>query len=115
MRIGYLMSIAMSAAIAMPVTALAAGDHAHGRSGSGQQAAATAETIQGKGVVKALKDGKVTLSHEAIPALKWPPMTMDFTLQEPGLAQGLKVGDAVLFELRPAANGYVINAIQAAK
>jgi Cu(I)/Ag(I) efflux system protein CusF len=51
------------------------------------------------GVIKALdaKGGTVTLSHEAVPALKWPAMTMAFKIS-PELAKGLQVGQKVEFE-----------------
>ena len=39
----------------------------------------------------------VTLSHEPVPALGWPAMTMAFRLAEPALARGLKAGDRVSF------------------
>lgn len=40
-------------------------------------------------------------------------MTMDFTLEDPALTNGLKVGDAVAFELKPTGNSYVISAMKA--
>ncbi len=39
----------------------------------------------------------MTLSHGPVPALKWPAMTMTFTLADPPLARGFKVGDRVSF------------------
>ena len=43
------------------------------------------------------KKGTVTLSHEAVPTLKWPAMTMAFKIS-PELAKGIEVGQKVDFE-----------------
>ncbi len=47
-----------------------------------QPAAAQAQSITGKGVIKAIDmdSKKITIAHEAIPAVNWPPMTMRFTI-----------------------------------
>jgi len=39
-------------------------------------------SIEGKGIIKKLNltDSSLTMEHEAIPALNWPEMTMDFTV-----------------------------------
>ena len=60
---------------------------------------APAATNQTTGVIKAIdaKSGTVTLSHEAVPALKWPAMTMPFHIS-PELARGISVGQKVKFE-----------------
>ena len=52
-----------------------------------------------KGVVKELdaKKGTITLSHDAVPTLKWPAMTMAFQIT-PELAKGIEVGQKVDFE-----------------
>jgi len=57
-----------------------------------------------RGRIEALAGDQITFSHEPVPALGWPAMTMTFTLDPPGLAKGLKVGDRVAFgfEQRPA-------------
>jgi membrane fusion protein, copper/silver efflux system len=57
-----------------------------------------------RGRIEALAGDQVTFSHEPVPALGWPAMTMTFTLDPPALAKGLKVGDRVAFgfEQRPA-------------
>ena len=39
-----------------------------------------------------------SLSHGAIPTLKWGPMTMDFKLPPDGSAPKVQVGDRVSFE-----------------
>ena len=56
----------------------------------------------GMGVVKGIdaKQGMVTLDHEAIKELNWPPMNMDFKVANSKLLKGLKVGQKVEFELK---------------
>lgn len=64
-----------------------------------EEPAATAPVNRTTGVVKELdaKKGTVTLSHEAVPTLKWPAMTMAFKIS-PELAKGIEVGQRVDFE-----------------
>lgn len=73
-------------------------DHA-GHAGHAVPAAASA--IEAVGVVRAIdaKAGKVTLAHDAIPARKWPPMTMAFKVADPALLKDLAVGTKVRFKL----------------
>lgn len=51
------------------------------------------------GVVKALDaaNGTITLSHEPVPAIQWPAMTMAFKITSQ-LSAGIKVGNRVDFE-----------------
>jgi Cu/Ag efflux protein CusF len=41
----------------------------------------------------------IKLAHEAIKSLGWPGMTMDFKVAKAAVLDGIKVGDAVNFEL----------------
>lgn len=67
----------------------------------GQEApAAAADTHRTRAVIEAIAGDVLTLSHPAIPALKWPAMTMDFKLA-PGLERPeLKAGEDVDIEFR---------------
>jgi membrane fusion protein, copper/silver efflux system len=47
------------------------------------------------GRIEKIAPDAVTLSHEPVPALNWPAMTMSFRLGEPALARGFKIGDRV--------------------
>jgi Cu(I)/Ag(I) efflux system membrane fusion protein len=49
------------------------------------------------GRVEQISPAAVTLSHQPVPAIGWPAMTMTFRLADPALAQGVKVGDRVTF------------------
>ncbi|WP_297607808.1 copper-binding protein [uncultured Sutterella sp.] len=65
----------------------------------GESTQTAQHAVAAKGVVKSvdLKAGKVTISHEPIPELKWPAMTMRFTFRDPKLVEGVKAGDKVNF------------------
>ena len=59
---------------------------------------------QSSGRIEQLSATAVTLSHEPVPALGWPAMTMQFKLADPQIASGLKVGERVAFAFdQPAA------------
>jgi Cu(I)/Ag(I) efflux system membrane fusion protein len=49
------------------------------------------------GRVEQISPASVALSHQPVPAIGWPAMTMTFKLADPALAQGVKVGDRVAF------------------
>ncbi|KSB90463.1 hypothetical protein AS593_13365 [Caulobacter vibrioides] len=88
-----------AAAVLMAQPVLAQADDHAGHAGHAGHAAAPA--VEGVGVVRAIdaKAGKVTLAHEAIPALKWPPMTMAFKVADPALLKDLGVGTKIRFKL----------------
>ncbi|WP_431225610.1 efflux RND transporter periplasmic adaptor subunit [Serratia sp. L9] len=64
-----------------------------------------------QGVVEALDDKSVTLTHEPVPELQWPAMTMDFTLPPGGLPAGISVGSKVTFHFSVDENGSHISQI----
>jgi Cu/Ag efflux protein CusF len=51
---------------------------------------------------------KLTITHEAIPALGWPAMTMRFGLEDPSLLKDAQPGDKVRFDFREKEGGYSI-------
>ncbi len=67
--------------------------------GAQTQAVAVARAT---GVVKGMDApaGRIIISHEPVPAVKWPAMTMSFKIS-PELAKGLKTGQKVEFEFLP--------------
>lgn len=80
--------------------------------------AATAEVAKAKGTVNSVDQeaGTVNINHEAIPAIRWPSMTMDFEVTDKNLLAGLQPGQKVVFGLVRAAPGeYRISHIKAAK
>jgi Cu(I)/Ag(I) efflux system membrane fusion protein len=59
--------------------------------------AATAALYETVGKIEQITASSVTLSHEPVPAIGWPAMTMTFQLPDPKIARGLKAGDRVRF------------------
>lgn len=53
--------------------------------------------LETTGRVEQLTASSITLSHEPVPAIGWPAMTMAFRLGNPAVAKGLKTGDRVRF------------------
>jgi Cu(I)/Ag(I) efflux system membrane fusion protein len=60
------------------------------------------------GRVEALTADSITLSHEPVPAIGWPAMTMTFKLGSPVLGKGVKVGDRVAFGFEQRPDGPVV-------
>ncbi|MDZ5455650.1 efflux RND transporter periplasmic adaptor subunit [Azohydromonas lata] len=75
------------------------------------QPAAAAPSYETRGKVVEVDGNTITLDHQAVPALKWPPMTMPFKLERPGLARGLKGEDPVRFSFRMQGDEAVVTAI----
>lgn len=56
---------------------------------------------------------RINLSHEPIPALDWPVMTMDFQVAPGAIPEGLGTGETVDFTLEQrAGSGWIITAIK---
>lgn len=73
-----------------------------------------ASVVAGAGLVTAIdtSDGTVSLDHEPIAAIDWPAMSMQFTVEDPSLLQGIAVGDRVSFELKGRTETSVITALR---
>lgn len=71
-------------------------------------------THKAVGVVKKLdpKSGVVTLAHEAVNSMNWPPMTMGFMVKDQMLLDKLAVGKKVNFEFIQSTEGYVVTAVK---
>lgn len=71
--------------------------------------------VAGAGVVKQVKAGerKLNITHEPIPSIGWPTMTMDFRIGEGVDIGAVKAGDNINFTLRrdKAAGDYVIESL----
>lgn len=76
--------------------------------------ASTQKTIAGKGtiVLENKANAKVTLQHEAIPAIGWGAMTMEFKVKDKMLLDKVKQGDKVQFTLVLQGQDYVITSIK---
>lgn len=69
--------------------------------------ARAAHMVEAIGVVKQIYkwDGVVSLSHGAIPAISWPPMTMKFPVGDSIDLDSLRKGQTVQFTLHRAGDG----------
>ncbi|AYH45456.1 efflux RND transporter periplasmic adaptor subunit [Azoarcus sp. DN11] len=62
-----------------------------------------------------LSAGSVSITHGAIPALKWPPMTMEFALASPEVGKHIAPGSAIRFQFEQRAPGeFAVTRIEAA-
>lgn len=77
-------------------------------------AAAPPAGVPATGVVQQVEaeQGRVKISHDAIPALGWPKMTMFFRVRDKAVLKGIAAGDAVRFELEKDAAGQVITRME---
>ena len=77
-------------------------------------APAAAGPIMGIGKVAAIdgKAGTITFDHQPIAALSWPAMTMTFNAADPTILNGVRVGDAVNFEVKSTTENHVVTKVQ---
>jgi len=70
--------------------------------------------VTGKGVIREVMPGesKLNMSHDPIPELGWPDMTMDFDVANDIKIDGLTPGTAIEFDMMEGKNGYEITAIR---
>lgn len=61
----------------------------------------TSVAHKAEGVVNSidLSQGKINFTHGPIESLKWPGMTMDFTVKDKAILKGIKPGQKVEFEV----------------
>lgn len=74
-------------------------------------ALAKADAVEGLGVVEKVAGPEITLSHEPIPALDWPAMTMPFTVAKDVDLSGLKSGQRIRFWLEKQGDDLVITRV----
>jgi membrane fusion protein, copper/silver efflux system len=77
-------------------------------------AAAAAQTYETTGKVEQVTPSDMTLSHQPVPALGWPAMTMSFSKPAPNAFSGVKVGDTVHFVFKQSADGYQLTNVEPA-
>ena len=70
--------------------------------------------IQGSGILRELSPGEhsVKMSHDPIPVLQWPEMTMSFQVSPDVNLGAFKADDKVVFELVQGSDGYVIKTMR---
>lgn len=76
-----------------------ANEHQHEGMMTATPAAEQTQAISSTGIVKAIdmENKKITISHDPIPSVNWPAMTMRFTLTPQTQLGDIKVGDKVAF------------------
>ena len=109
---GTLLVTALSAAtllLTAPTSALAESMHdmqgMQNMPGMNAPAAQPADVITATGVVKNWGAEKVSIAHQAIPQLNWPPMTMQFSLQG-YQGQAFAPGQHITFAFKQVTTGY---------
>jgi len=77
-------------------------------------AKAETRTYKASGVVKKVDaaKGSVTLAHGPVAELKWPAMTMGFTVKDKALLGKLAVDKKIDFEFIEQGKSYVITAVK---
>jgi Cu(I)/Ag(I) efflux system membrane fusion protein len=65
----------------------------------------SADTHRVDGRLERVGPEGLTISHGAVPELKWPEMTMDFLAPEGGVPANVKPGDRITFEFRQKGEG----------
>ncbi len=88
--------------------------HEHHQAGN---QAAHAPTVLVNGEVRKVdaQAGKITLSHDAIPNLAMPKMTMVFRVNEPAMLKQVKAGDRVRFAADLIGGELTVVGLQAAR
>ena len=100
-----------------PSTSTAASSSTDMSTMTGMTTATTAQAagpIRSTGVVTQVDAaaGTITFNHQAIPAINWPAMTMQFHAENPTILHGIAVGDHVSFELKSAADPQTVTMVQ---
>ena len=94
-------TLILAAALACTSPAWATDEHQHMDHSQMDHGAMPAMAISAEGKVNGVdRDlNTVNISHGPIAALHWPPMTMDLTLKDAAVADGIQPGDHVRFEM----------------
>jgi Cu(I)/Ag(I) efflux system membrane fusion protein len=64
------------------------------------------------GQIEAMDPGSITLSHQPVPAIGWPAMTMTFRVADPTLLRGYRKGQRVRFGFDQPSEGPTLRRIQ---
>jgi len=102
-----LLSVALILGLAYTPSAFAEGDQhnvqhqEHATHDHHGKVSAEHDAVMGKAIIHSidLENRKINLSHEAIPALKWPEMTMDMDVAENVDIASLKPEQNILFHI----------------
>ncbi|WP_244216805.1 copper-binding protein [Rahnella bruchi] len=70
-----------------------------------------AQTYESEGVITQWQSDRVSISHHAIPALKWPAMTMNFRLPPDIAPHSLPAGTPVAFSFVKTETAYQLQTL----
>ena len=73
------------------------------------------EEILAQGIIVSIdaKNQQLTINHQAIAALNWPAMTMDFSVEPKVSLNDVKAGDPIQFSLQKTSDGsYLVTSIK---
>ncbi|SKD03112.1 membrane fusion protein, Cu(I)/Ag(I) efflux system [Burkholderia sp. YR290] len=77
-------------------------------------ASAAAQTYETTGKVEKVTPQDITFSHQPIPALNWPAMTMSFSKPAPTAFPDVKAGQTVHFVFSQSGDGYQLQKVEPA-
>lgn len=112
------LGLTLAALLALPLQALADGDHKHAADKAQTQAQAQAAPadMTNAEVRKVDKEsGKLTLKHGEIKSLDMPAMTMVFTVRDKAMLDKVKAGDTVRFKAVNDAGKFTVTEMQVVK
>ena len=115
MKISILLAVTIAAC---STTTLGQTSHVHSMTPTASAPTAveakTSSTHHVSGVVKKVDPAAktVTLDHEAVKSLSWPPMTMTFKVDDPAEMRKLKPGAKVDVDMVQRGNDYVVTAVR---
>ena len=93
-------ALVLSAPLAMAQTADTTMDHSKmDHSSMSMTDAKMKAAVHAKAKVHSIGEGTVNVTHEPIPAIGWPAMTMDMALTPDADIDGISAGDAVVLML----------------
>jgi len=91
------------------------GHSGHGADSRHSPAAEKSGLYTTSGVIQSVDEAakKAVITHEPVPALNWPTMTMGFAFEDASMLEGLKAGDKVRLDFYNQGNASVIVDIEA--
>lgn len=107
------LTLAVFLAVVGAPAALADKSHGMDHSNMPMSAEQMKEAVHAKAVINSIGDGTANVSHDPIPEIGWPAMTMDLTVLEDAQMMGdVSDGDTVTLMLVKGQDGmYAIGAI----
>tara|TARA_R110000850_G_scaffold1443_1_gene8178 strand:+ start:740 stop:1081 length:342 start_codon:yes stop_codon:yes gene_type:complete len=100
--------LAVAAPMAIAQTSHSTMDHSNMAMSEGKMEGA----VHAKAVINSIGDGTVNVSHEPIPEIGWPAMTMDMPLTADAQIEGVAEGDEIVLMLIKGDDGmYAVSAM----